>query len=302
MRVSLHGGRKGRAKHNDHDFESDHIDSKKSDENRYYFGVEDAENCFDAEVKIFKDLYSETLEQQNEKYRKKGQYGRIRKIEDWIENSRYSCREEILQIGDMKSHASVDDLEDCVLEYCQWKEETFGKNMREVSVSIHVDEATPHAHDRCTWFYHDKNGVVKPGVAKAMEELGLDLPDPTAPVSATNNRMMTYTKMCRDKWQEICISHGFSIEREPDTSRQTGHMGSKQYKAYMRAMEALEAREKAVEEREYTVSLRERAVLEREQAVRKREITADSVDLTTDIMSKDVKESRKDRQLPNLNL
>lgn len=271
MKSSLHAGRKGRAKHNDHNFKSDHINAQKTDKNVIFLWSDSAENCHDAEVEIFNKLYSDALSKQNEKYRKKGQYNRVKKMEDWVECSRYCAREEILQIGDMKSHASAEALEQCLDEYAKWKEEQFGSNFSYISIALHVDEATPHAHCRETWFYHDKDGTIKPGIAKALEEAGIPLPDDTKPVSRTNNRMMTYTEICRDVWQQICIEHGFNIDCTPDKSRTQGHMGSKQYKAYMQAMEALEAREKAVEAREKRLALQEMSLQDREKAIEQKE-------------------------------
>lgn len=271
MKVSLHGGRKGRAKHNNHDFESDHIDEKKKEKNIILTTVYGAQNCVDSELKIFEYLYADAIEKQNEKYRKKGQYKYLTSAEKWMESTRHKAREEILQIGDMEEHASVEDLKECVLEYAEWKKQKFGSNYQGISIAIHADEGTPHAHERSAWFYHDEDGIKQPGIAKALEELGVPLPDPSAPIDTKNNRMMTYTKMCREKWQQICIEHGFEIDCEPDKERKQGHMGAKAYKEYKRAMDELESLKKTVEEHERYLTERELQIEKRVKLNEKKE-------------------------------
>lgn len=216
-------------------------------------------------------MYADAIEKQNEKYRKKGQYKYLTSAEKWMESTRHKAREEILQIGDMEEHASVEDLKECVLEYAEWKKQKFGSNYQGISIAIHADEGTPHAHERSAWFYHDKDGIKQPGIAKALEELGVPLPDPSAPIDTKNNRMMTYTKMCREKWQQICIEHGFEIDCEPDKERKQGHMGAKAYKEYKRAMDELESLKKTVEEHERYLTERELQIEKRVKLNEKKE-------------------------------
>lgn len=270
MRVSLHGSRKGRAKHNDHNFASDHINKDKKKFNRYYFGIKNAKDCYDAERKIFKIYYANFVEKQNEKYRKKGQYSRIRTTDDYIENTMYSAREEILQIGNMTSCINPQALAMCAWEYVQWKEQRFGNNCKVVSMALHADESTPHVHERTTWFYHDQNGIKCPGFDKALQEAGIDLPDPTKPRSKTNNRVMTYTALCRAKWQEICKSKGYDIETTPKPSK-TPHMEPKQYRDYMNALNELERRETDLNAREQRLNEQAEQLAVKEIQLREKE-------------------------------
>lgn len=270
MRVSLHGGRKGRAKHNDHEFISDHINENDSQYNIYYYGVLEATSCYDAERKIFKKLYSEFCEKQNAKYKKKGQYSRIRTTDDYIENTMYSAREEILQIGDINYSADRITLRECALEYSAWKMERFGNNCKPISMALHMDESTPHVHERTTWFYHDADGVKCPGLDKALREVGIDLPDPTKQRSKTNNRVMTYTALCRAKWQEICKSHGYDIETTPKPSK-TSHMESKQYRDYMNALNDIERRETDLNAREQRLNEQAEQLVIKEIQLREKE-------------------------------
>lgn len=220
MKVSLHSGRNGRARHNDHHFVSDHIDPKKTGRNVFYFGDKNAKNCVEADHLIYKKLFSKTVEKQNEKYRKKGNYSRIKTTDDWAESSRYSPREDILAIGDKNKMASRKDLLDCLWEMELWEREQFGSNYVCTSIAVHCDEkGANHGHKRKVFYYHDADGDLVPGVKGALKELGIPLPDPTKPESKYNNRLMTYTAMCREKWQEIVISHGYEIDTTPDPTK-----------------------------------------------------------------------------------
>lgn len=261
MRVSLHGGRNGSPKHNNHY----HVPETDRQKNVVYCAVA-MHDCVDAEVEVYKRLYGDTLKKQNERHIKNRQYARTRTMEQWVDAPRYQAREEIYQIGDIDAHATPDELHNCVLDMLDWQIETFEGHMQWISAAFHFDEATPHCHARATWYYHDKDGNLVPGMAKALEEAGVPLPDPNKPVSKTNNRMMTYTAMCREKWQEICLAAGFEIETTPK-ERNTGHMGVKAYKSYIQAQAAVDAREDAVSQREDAVQDREIDLDDRETAL-----------------------------------
>lgn len=252
MRVSLHGGRNGSSKHNNHY----HVDKDKREKNEIYCAVA-TDDCVTAELETYKMLYSDALAKQNARHIKNRQYGRTRTMEQWVSAPRYQAREEIYQVGNMDSHATPDELRECIRDMVDWQIKTFGQNMQCISIACHNDETTPHCHIRYTWFYHDQDGDKVPGLAKALEELGVDLPDPTKPPSRYNNRLMTYTKMCRERWQEICLEKGFEVETTPDESRVVGHMGVDAYKAYKQASEAVDARAATVEQREVELADKE---------------------------------------------
>ena len=50
---------------------------------------------------------------------------------------------------------------------------------------------------------------------KALEELGIGLPDPDKPKSRYNNRKMTFDAICRELFLNICKKHGLEMEMEP---------------------------------------------------------------------------------------
>lgn len=244
MRVSLHGGSKGSAKHNQHEFEAKHINKDKTKDNQYFLAS--GNTCEEAELNVYTELYGDYLAKKNKEHINRRQYDRVREMSEWLKAPRYRAREEILQIGDMDTHGNIEDLKACINEYNMWKYSTFGDNCRFISCALHADESTPHAHSRDTWFWHDKDGNKVPGLNKALEEVGVQLPNPNLPEGKNNNRLQTYTEMCRGKWQEICIAHGFEIETEPKEEKQE-HMSAEAYKAYKRAMKEVEAEKSMLE-------------------------------------------------------
>ena len=50
---------------------------------------------------------------------------------------------------------------------------------------------------------------------KALEELGIELPDPDKPKGRYNNRKMTFDATCRELFLSICQKHGLEMEMEP---------------------------------------------------------------------------------------
>lgn len=252
MKVSLHAGRSKSLKHNDHRFSSEHIDESRKKDNLILYAKIDGEpagkTSEETIVAVYKDLYGEAIDAQNEKYRKKRQYGYVKTAEDWAKAPRYAPREEILQIGNKDDKVSRSVLATCYNEFFSWKNEQFKGHYKRLTASLHADEASLHVHELATWFYVDTDGVRKPGLAKALAQVGVPLPDPSKPASKTNCRAMTYTAMCREKWQTICKQHGLQIDVTPDPEAK--HQSTEQFKARKQAEEALEQR-KAELEKEY---------------------------------------------------
>lgn len=242
MRVSMHGGR-GSAKHNDHNkSRAKHIDQTKTAYNLTWTCMDrgsEKHKIEDAEVMFYKRFFGATVEAQNEKYRKKGNYGRVKDVEQWHAARINQPREVIMQIGDAKSFVGGRELAECVSEFLSWKQEKYKGNLRIISLSEHVDEPdhADHVHVREIWFSHDDQGLPRPGIKAALREAGIPLPDPSAPEDENNYRMATVDAECRQKWQEIVMAHGYDIETEPDRTRTVGHMGQEAWNSYCKAME-----------------------------------------------------------------
>ena len=79
---------------------------------------------------------------------------------------------------------------------------------------MHLDESTPHIHERHVFDCENKYGEVAPQQEKALEALGFELPDPDKPLSRRNNRKITFDAACRKMLFEIAKRHGLELEEE----------------------------------------------------------------------------------------
>jgi len=89
------------------------------------------------------------------------------------------------------------------------------KHVHILDWSLHLDEATPHIHERHVFDCEDKYGYRFPQQEKALELMGIGLPDPGKPAGKNNNRKMTFDKMCRDLLFEICEKHDLYLRKDP---------------------------------------------------------------------------------------
>ena len=78
----------------------------------------------------------------------------------------------------LDEHASVETL---VLVFGEFKkefDERFGSNVHIIDWSLHMDEATPHIHERHVFDTTNRYGEIEPKQEAALEELGFELPNP----------------------------------------------------------------------------------------------------------------------------
>lgn len=85
-----------------------------------------------------------------------------------------------------------------------------------------MDEASPHIHERRVFLYTDSQGHKAVGQNKALEQMGIGLPNPDKPRSRYNNRKQTFSKICRDHFLQICKEHGLQIEETPREYSKSG--------------------------------------------------------------------------------
>lgn len=259
-RTTTHRGKSGYAKHNEHTFMKGRNISR--------WCVFKGMAFEDAELKFYEENYSDALEEQNAKYLAKRQYGRVKDMKQFYEASRYKPTEEIVQYGFMGG--DVPDKETyrkMVSAYAskkmKWAKE-HGDHLHMLNYANHFDEGTPHTHIREIWDYTDENGTKRINQEEAMRLSGLELPDPSKPVGRYNNRGMTYTKMCREMWQDICEEYGFAVERVP-LSEKREHETVSEY--HSRKDRELKLREASIRDREQAADQRENALASRELAL-----------------------------------
>lgn len=265
-RTSTHRGKSGSAKHNTHEF---------MEEQREVSGANFCGNDADlegSELEFYEERYTPMLQMQNAKYIERRQYKRCKTIEDIYASKRYRPTEEIDQYGYVGGRVPDRETYNKMMEdFISWKREWSEKNGNHLHVlnyTNHFDESTPHTHSREIWDYTE-NGVVMIGQEKAMELAGLELPDPSKPVGRYNNRGMTYTAMCREKWQDICEQYGYEVEREPLPVKKKSETVDEYQSRVNR--EYFEAREKDLKKREDKVTLRERRADRKEKELDDRE-------------------------------
>ena len=228
MRAMTHNSRtnsKGRvhgSKHNDRNFDtskSENIDASKADQNIYQNCFNDPSLTFEqAELKAYKKLFSKQLAETNEKYIKSRHPERCKTMEQFIKVRQYAPEETVLQVGKMEQHIGRNELisiyNDYIKRLREWNKAN-GSPFVTLSTALHCDEAVPHIQWRKVWKYKAEDGSFRIGQEKALEQAGVPLPHPDKPEGRYNNRKMTFDKMSRELWLDVCHEHGLDIERVP---------------------------------------------------------------------------------------
>ena len=237
LKLTRHNGRAGKhgtytPKHNDRNFNltnGEHIDPERAKGNIYWdcfhgfrstIAPQDPDNLAgtfsDVERQFYETHYSEFIERQNERNAKIRHTERNRSIPDLL-SSRKTCPEEtIYQLGTKDDHASGEVLLAVVTEFIEEFKARFGDHVHVLDWALHLDESTPHIHERHVFDRENKYGEVAPQQEKALEALGFELPDPGKPLSRRNNRKITFDAACRTMLFEIAKRHGLDLEEEAE--------------------------------------------------------------------------------------
>lgn len=203
MKATRHNGRSGKhgtydAKHNDRRFDvenSEHIDAERTKMNVYWdcYQGYSLQNDKDEQARFtftkiekayYVEKYSDHVDGQNERNRKARHYDRVKTIDAILENNKTCPEETLLQLGNM-----------------DW--------------ALHLDEATPHIHERHVFDAVNQYGELCPQQDKALEELGFELPKPNEKKGKYNNRKIVFDEECRKLFISICQNHGLTIDVEP---------------------------------------------------------------------------------------
>ena len=190
LKLTRHNGRAGthgtyNPKHNDRSFNlanSEHIDPERAKGNIYW-------DCFhgfrsalappdpddlaatfsDVERQFYESRYSNFVESQNERNAKIRHTERNRSIPDLL-SSRKTCPEEtIYQLGTLDEHASAGDLLNIVTEFIEEFKAKFGEHVHVLDWALHLDESTPHIHERHVFDCENKYGEVAPQQEKVLD-------------------------------------------------------------------------------------------------------------------------------------
>ena len=237
LKLTRHNGRAGthgtyNPKHNDRSFNlsnSEHIDPERAKGNIYWdcfhgfrsaLDPQDPDDLAvtfsDVERQFYESRYTTFIEGQNERNAKIRHTERNRSIPDLL-SSRKTCPEEtIYQLGTMDDHASAEDLLNIVTEFIEEFKAKYGDHVHVLDWALHLDESTPHIHERHVFDCENKYGEVAPQQEKALEALSFELPDPDKPLSRRNNRKITFDAACRKMLFEIAKRHGLELEEEAE--------------------------------------------------------------------------------------
>lgn len=236
MRLTRHNGRAGRngvynPRHSDRRFDvanSEHIDMERTGQNIYwdcYTGFSSAqsrerggENDFsfeEIEQLYYFEHYSDHIQAQNERNEKTRHTERNRTVDDLLTNNKTCPEESIYQIGTVEGSVSGELLARIAAEFFAEMEERFGVHVHILDWALHLDEGTPHIHERHVFDCKNKYGELCPQQEKALEELGVPLPDPGRKKGRNNNRKQAFDAECREMLFRICARHGLHLQTEP---------------------------------------------------------------------------------------
>lgn len=232
MKATLHIGR-GTVKHNERKFNlnnATHIDQTKQNENFYINRYLDDTITFEeCEKRYYQENYLQGLEAQNEKYRKRRQYGYIRSIDELMKGEKTQPKEMILQIGNKDNQPDKEVLLKCIYQFNEEFNRRYGTNAHILDIAIHNDETTSHAHIRFICDYTDKDGIKKICTDKALKALGIKPPKETAKADRYNNALQTFTEQIRLIWNTIIKRNGIEIDETVHNASQK-HLTVLEYK------------------------------------------------------------------------
>ena len=267
MKLTRHNGRSGKhgtynPRHNDRRFDvenSEHIDADRARQNIYWdcyrgftthefrenpeqpdFSFEEIERMF------YYEHYGGHVEAQNARNEKTRHTERNRTAEDLLKNNKTCPEETLYQIGTMEQSVPPEVLFQIVTEFQEEFDRRFGSHVHIIDWALHLDEATPHIHERHVFDCENRYGELCPQQEKALEELGVPLPKPDKPKGRNNNRKQTFDAICRTLLFDICRRHGLHLDQEPSYGGRD-YLEKQDY-ILMKQKEQLAAQEQKLEE------------------------------------------------------
>ena len=267
MKLTRHNGRSGKhgtynPRHNDRRFDvenSEHIDADRARQNIYwdcYRGVtthefrenpEQPDFSFEEIERMFYyEHYGGHVEAQNARNEKTRHTERNRTVEDLLKNNKTCPEETLYQIGTMEQSVPPEVLFQIVTEFQEEFDRRFGSHVHIIDWALHLDEATPHIHERHVFDCENRYGELCPQQEKALEELGVPLPKPDKPKGRNNNRKQTFDAICRTLLFDICRRHGLHLDQEPSYGGRD-YLEKQDY-ILMKQKEQLAAQEQKLEE------------------------------------------------------
>lgn len=237
MKLTRHNGRFGKngtynPKHNDRRFDvenSEHIDADRTSRNIYwdcYQGFhypeqagqeENISHSFEKIEEVFYwEHYEEFCTAQHERNRKTGHTERNRSPDDLRRDPKTCPEESLIQIGTIEGAVSGETLRMIAVDFFDEFERRFGEHVHILDWSLHLDESTPHIHERHVFDCPNRYGEIAPQQENALKALGIELPHPDKKIGRTNNRKITFDSACRAMLFDIVRKHGLHLDQEPE--------------------------------------------------------------------------------------
>ncbi len=237
MRLTRHNGRAGKngvynPKHNDRRFDvnnSEHIDAERVSQNIYWDCIhgyrtindqrdsdEALETFSEIERLFYEQRYAGIVEGQNARNAKTRHVERNRTAEQILQNKKTCPEETIYQIGTTDEHISEEILLAIVTDFMSEMDRRFGSNVHILDWALHMDESTPHIHERHVFDAENQYGEIAPQQEKALEALGFELPDPTKKSGKFNNRKIVFDATCRTMFFDIAEQHGLHLTEDSE--------------------------------------------------------------------------------------
>ena len=219
MKLTRHNGRSGRngtynPRHNDRRFDvenSEHIVAERVVQNIYwdcYRGVTTMQTRVGGDAPDFSfeqiehayylEHYGDYVDAQNARNEQRRHSERNRTIDDLLKNNKTCPEETIFQIGTIEESVSPETLVLVAGEFYEEFEKRFGSHVHILDWALHLDEGTPHIHERHVFDCENKYGELCPQQEKALEALGVPLPNSDKPKGRNNNRKQTFDAICRE--------------------------------------------------------------------------------------------------------
>lgn len=267
MKLTRHNGRSGKngtynPRHNDRRFNvenSEHIDPQRLPHNLYWDCIhglrtttdqkepDDAMETFSEVERLFYERqYGAFIEGQNARNAKTRHTERNRSIDDLLKSNKTCPEETVFQIGTLDDHVSPEVLVQVVTDFMAEMDRRFGTHIHILDWALHLDESTPHIHERHVFDCKNRYGEIAPQQEKALEALGFELPDPSKTMSRKNNRKMAFDSACRALLFDIAKGYGLRLDEEPEYGGRK--YLEKQDFILMKQKEQLAAQEQKLEE------------------------------------------------------
>ena len=267
MKLTRHNGRSGKngtynPRHNDRRFDvenSEHIDAERARQNVYwdcYRGFTTAGSREDSsqpdfsfeeiEKIYYTKHYGDHVDAQNARNEKTRHTERNRTVADLLKNNKTCPEESIYQIGTLEESVPPETLIQIVNEFYVEFERRFGSHVHILDWALHLDEGTPHIHERHVFDCKNRYGELCPQQEKALEKLGIPIPNPDKPKGRNNNRKQTFDAVCRTILFDITKRHGLHLDQEPSYGGR--EYLEKQDYILMKQKEQMAAQEQKLEE------------------------------------------------------